>query len=71
MLLLQVKLPTVAGVAHDRFSLGCYNRSPTEAELVVFGEVNLEFSSLVMISDDSTLLYLGMCTYRSINSMWH
>jgi len=61
--LLQVRLPVAAGATRERLSLGCYNRSPTEAELVVFGGKNPELPSMVIISDDTTLLYLGMCIH--------
>ena len=61
--LLQVKLPVAAGAARDRLSLGCHNRGPTEAELVVFGGTNPELPSMVIISDDTMLLYLGMCIH--------
>ena len=58
-----MKLPLAAGAARDRLSLGCHNRGPTEAELVVFGGTNPELPSMVIISDDTILLYLGMCIH--------
>ena len=58
-----MKLPP--GVCEPRscFSLGCHNRSPTEAEIVVFG--GLYESSNVPgfhpVLSDTILFYLGTC----------
>ena len=56
---LQVKIHPVLGQPRHSFCLGCLNRSPTEAELVVFGGLQQDISSNADIPG-TTLFYLGI-----------
>ena len=77
-----MKLPAVVGKGRREFSLGCHNRSPTEAEVVVFGGVCYGFvwcgNALrgIPLKGDTTLLSLGtyVCIQKILTpqkSVWH
>jgi len=63
----------VVGEGRREFSLGCHNRSPTEAEVVVFGGVSYGFElfcDAIPLKGDTTLLSLGtyVCIQKNINT---